>query len=1422
MSEPTFLLPLSLEEELTQEASQYRQRQESAQQQLDPVTVSRIASAADRYPTLPHDALVPMVLAGASDDDLAAMEAEQVKVLASQDSGVFARIGDVVGSVGRGLSAAGSFAYEQGVKPVARTLGVVGQASGDVVTGLPFRLGRAATSDATIGDAFAANPLAVAGSSLAQGESIGTGFFLGDQAEEERQSRLHNPDFTVGPGLEGNLGNVTALGADAVADALPGETNLFEPGTTSFNFLSGVTNFAAEIALDPLAFGLGTVSRANKAGRLISNAQRSRASLLREAAAQGPIINKFRGVAGLIDNPGGRSTLLAEDAAAWLDGDDGRRVVDWLAGARFDEVYEVMRRGAKEQGGNTIPRQLVADLADATDSEAVRDRLFRAITEDSAITRTDSFRLPKLRTTHRPSRLNTELPGRSLDVHNLDDAVETVRRFGMNAKLDDDVLNKHMDAFSRLEDGDTEGAWNAARALLDDTAAKIASEGGSADALNDSIKASARMLTRAFSDFVSDARGYFDDVMGNPVNHPLAKTRMVNGVEEPLESAHLLTEFLRRNIPLPDARDIRREVTRFDAMRNLYHTAGWQWSADKATGFMSHVWKPLQLARVAWPVRVIAEEQVRMYGADMDSFAAHPIHAFAWATGRKGAADITGREFEDAQEFWAAMSRRASGFLDDPVRRTDVTAPWVDVNKSGGDQFLDAWKRKLAQMWNDPVAKQVAIQLDNRPALYHWFWEGDGRQFRERLMEGAGDRGQRLANRTDADAYIDSVVERLQVFTGGDDELMAAVAMGRFGDAHVNAMSDKAVRRILQGKLDAAPEVVKAEYNAAYAGGKKAGWDQAVNAIFDTLMTRPTNQLSRSPAFRQFYYKNIEELLPHMDPETAKRAVEAAAVEGVTIKGAGSLDGALKSLDDADEAAKMRAVSQTKELLYDVSERKQWADITRIVFPFGDAWQEVSTRWMRIARDNPKVLRRMQQVVTNGRDSGILYRNENGEEVFAYPGGGLLGKWLLGGGGSVRFEGRAEGLNLVTAGVGPGFGPVVQWPVSLLMPDDTDWDWVRELVTPFGSDIESQQDLTPGNVANSILPAYVEKVIQGISSGGIDNRLWNNTVGDIARVMVLNGEGSLDSEEEMRDTLERAKGKARALYLIRGVLQGGLPTGPSVDFEVETPEQAEAAGKWHSLNVLAQEWRKLRDETGDEVEALSQFTDRFGMEPWFLAQPKTKSLGEGAVSKGGDAWMRDHQEFQHEFPLVAGLFAPDPNGEFDFTAYYREIAQGIREPLTAEQQAQLARGTAARMVYNNAIRAAEERGIKGNGLTQFRADIRAALDEDYGPTWDDTVLGVASGAGLNERIEQLGRAIDHGAATDSEATAGIRKYLSARSEVLDRLRARTGSASAGLSRQDAAGYRRFLRDFAEALIEDEPSFAHAWSRLLSREVEEEQ
>lgn len=681
-------------------------------------------------------------------------------------------------------------------------------------------------------------------------------------------------------------------------------------------------------------------------------------------------------------------------------------------------------------------------------------------------------------------------------------------------------------------------------------------------------------------------------------------------------------------------------------------------------------------------------------------------------------------------------------------------------------------------------------------------------------------------------------------------------------------------------------------------GRGPSDYDEIVGKIFDNLMGVPTDKLSRSPAFRQFYWKRISELFPNMDGAARAAALDQMRKQGVTARtlreqatdllrgrtddyaavdrlaGYGTrvtddmplLDDAL-TLEEADELAKALAMHEVKDLLYDISRKHNVFEMTRNIFPFGEAWYEIVSRWAEIVVDNPHILRRMHQGLSGARESGWFYQDpQTGEEVFNYPGSGLVANWMMsdnpkvalgagaiagaaagfmgagvpgavGGGvvgatagigasglieGGDRYDpagfqltGRVQGLNLMLGQYMPGFGPMVQIPASTLARgylENPNQDFLRELLLPFGfTDVDSM-----GDIVDTVAPSWVRKGLSAIGRPtGDDMRLYNNTVMDVLRAGATNGEYNLNTREGYAIALADAQDKAKYIYAVRALSAFAGPTGAGVRWQAE-----DITGKLYAFTALAQEYRDILDENqGSQSMAVQEFTQMFGMDPTVYLTPKTVSVARRSTTEQGEDFQMENPQLFEEYPLSAYYLRPDsPDEEFDYAAYISQLRNGTRVPLTPEQWVFERNDLMGRIAYERA-----RDHVKDNNSQEARTWLRVyrmQLMERY-EGYNSPTLGFPQTATREAVIREMESWLDNPELADFEAGAGIVIYLQARGRAVEAL-GEMGYSPSALQNADAGRpYRDWLRRTAQVIIDRHPSFVPAWVEVFSREIEDD-
>lgn len=1306
--------------------------------------------------------------------------------------------------------------------------GQTGQTFGEAYTDIgPSPLVRATQE-------FAANPAETLRMWRGSEEYLGTGVFPGG-----RLTREYEADIPV-------IGTNERTGMPVTSS--PGRLiawSFTEPGTKPFSVLSGLTDATVSLKFDPASGVLKRLSGLAAAHRTFS---------------------EF----GLIT--GVRKSTSPKRAAEWFNRRPAQRLRQWIADHDdYDTVRTVLnltdRRLARRlQQARTVTEVDAILVPELGVSNALRNK---PPTGRIALSLQTRKRIHDV-------RLFNDVPSRVVAADNLDDALANIDRWMINSKIPAQRRTVYNEMVADIADDDPMAATklrSVVDEVMSDSEGILIGNGVKpADARR--ITQLSRDFDEAVRAYWVDATtgGHADFpgvqwktmIDGTPIE-PMATP---HDVTEYLQRYIHLPDhrmvrrkaaFYARTLDIPGVRQGRH-------MLDIGLEA-----AEKGQG----VWKVAQLGlRLAYTTRIMSEAQVRMAAAGLVSFADHPFQMVAWLVansedkarklaegfalsdparaakyaaraerlGKVARGSTAGEEvlgFQD--EFMEALNRASAGWHRDRPRipNTVFTNDHVPHKhpRVGGDDanFVRAAAEQMLGRSNSPVSARVAngglFDGDKAPGarpgldgVKEWYWSGAGRKFRIQMAEAEGGRRSALLHdRAFADATIDSFNRRIDQLTGGNPNLRQGIAVGNLDGVPLRGLEPRGRARVAKvltaDYMDVLPDYVSGSRTVKIANGD-GRWDRGLEILFHYLNSKPDNYLNRSVTFRQYNWKRQEELIPWATPDVQTEIIDAARkanlgddtisrMQAAARKGAGDR---LTSYDDVKILAKTWALSETKNLLYDVHRRGQFFDMTRIIFPFGDAFKEVITTWAKLAARNPQIVRRGQQAITGARGM-LTYPDETtGQEFFVYPMPGVS-SWLLGGGqADVSFVGRVEGLNLVSGSIIPGVGPAVQLGAGLLVPDTPDWDWARENVLyPFG-----EPDTSEG-VVEGLAPAWIRKVRVALAESPDTQRQYASIVGNVMRALQANGTHSTQTPEELTRLVEDAKRIGKRLLIIQGVTQMAVPTGPSLRFTTEDVE----GRVWPTL-LLGHAYRDLLEaHDGDEVLAVKDFIAYFGAEdvPWIQGQ--SIEVKKRAVTPSGVRWERRHPQQVRDFPDVVGYFAPyAPTEQLDFAAYRRQFEQGARVALTPEQQARMSNDFLGRVAYENAQR--QVAGKKDQASTQWLRDVKAHLRHKY-PGYDtirDTIPGRLP---RDAMIAELERAAADPVLANTDAGKGLALYLAKRREAMAAAHAivvngkplawPTGAAS-------ARHLRDWLRTVGPAVVGRHADFGPLWTEVFSRELDE--
>ena len=606
------------------------------------------------------------------------------------------------------------------------------------------------------------------------------------------------------------------------------------------------------------------------------------------------------------------------------------------------------------------------------------------------------------------------------------------------------------------------------------------------------------------------------------------------------------------------------------------------------------------------------------------------------------------------------------------------------------------------------------------------------------------------------------------------------------------------------------------------------------------LMTVPTNKMSRIPVFKSTYWETSANLISVSTPAIKKQILDGAKEAGISskrikrwekIKDAGE-----KGIDDAaliEELAKAKGVEKVKGLLYDITESRRFWDLTRWIFPFGNAYQEVITTWLGIMRANPGVVARTQTTwagATQPTDQfedtgkGFMYTNPtNGQAVFNYPGSGIMQDYMFkdaeeGTDVKINMPVYASSINIVGS-IMPGIGPVIRFPAAFIFKNFPEEGFIQKAV--FGEfpapDITDPSEWTK---ALGLKPAWLDKFLTvAFNKGENTTGIYGNTVMDTYKALLYSGQIDDSTEEGMKEGMELALQKSKTLFLFRAATQMMGPAGAVSPLYELKPENMD----YFFFETLADEYRSMKIGANyDDAKATEEFINTFGLNPLPLTVAKSVSIEKFPVTTESFNWYKENKDLYDQYPLVAWYLEPPPAyAEFNWSAYKKALLNNKRAYRTPEQWA-IAKN---KLLGAVALRQYEaEIGIINNNTVvarTLRNEKKKELQQRYWGYGQPEIVGEPAQPSIDMQVEQLERMVQDPLLKDNSVVITTKKYLDARQQVID------GFVDAGLSEtiwkssSKYIGVRLALRQIADELMVENPDFGPLFDQLLSKELEPE-
>ena len=764
-----------------------------------------------------------------------------------------------------------------------------------------------------------------------------------------------------------------------------------------------------------------------------------------------------------------------------------------------------------------------------------------------------------------------------------------------------------------------------------------------------------------------------------------------------------------------------------------------------------------------------------------------------------------------------------------------------------------------------------ALQTGSRGALEklaNEMFEGSLRKPYESYFKGLGKLSPDYEWDTLAGArkYVEYIVDDLQQVTGGHPKLLGAIAnngviiggetfsLGR-RTAYGNIPSAEFMSLLKAGDPDDLSTPIFAEWSkapeATMVFPRVSQFDEEKSAgIFSWFMQnaygRASDKFARVPMFNARKWNLIADMVPLLSKEEALKLKTSLpdlnlpqhVVENILdniprAKGTGTLE-------KLDNLAGYRAVEDTINLLFDSRKKTLFGYNHRILFPFFDAFREVSVQLAKTAI-NPLATHKIDKAAealgnlqiggpgqTNiigpgdidqdGKNEGFVYRDPQTNSLsFNYPLVGSAARALTG----IPFDYKVSvgSLSMATSVI-PSVGPYVALTYTAIPNRQGEvWDKLNKVFIPYGEPSNELQDY--------FTPLALQRFTQGLAAGTpferVSQFLGNPNNDPVYKTlqsrafMAELASGKYEQDESgIREAMQASQDKGNTLWWLRGFTQFFSPGAPISQF------YAEQDSKLVPLGVLLDSIRKtendIRDKGGTFQDQIDGVVNQYGD----LVLPYLASITESNVpgsesSKAFYNFKNKNLDLFKRYPNVAGYFGPNTN-EFDQRIYNIQKRAGELSALPKEEIASQIEQLWGNFRYNKYDReltqALGETPLKSYALSIMESQIKSSL-----PSWNRTLAFQEYNDEIVNSVNSIIKASDDPKLANFPVIAPLKEYLAQRNAIVNVITRGSGLTSVNSWRNNRGGIveREALKIIGDQIAEKNPAFQGVWDSVLSRE-----
>lgn len=462
--------------------------------------------------------------------------------------------------------------------------------------------------------------------------------------------------------------------------------------------------------------------------------------------------------------------------------------------------------------------------------------------------------------------------------------------------------------------------------------------------------------------------------------------------------------------------------------------------------------------------------------------------------------------------------------------------------------------------------------------------------------------------------------------------------------------------------------------------------DNAYQAIFDRLMTKPIGYLNRSTTFKQFRWMYIQDRFKDFDKGLRSKFIKEAKEAGVPqdiideMVGLNKLykPGKVSNYEVMNTESKAYALAGVKELLYDTKQRHTLSDKLVNIFPFIEVWFEVFQTWGQLFGENPYVLRKAHLGVRGGgaadalgssSDDGFISPDpmDPTKDVFIYPFGGFMSNLifddeLTDGEQNVQISprGQLQGVNLLAQGFVPGPNSLVAFGIDKVLPKietattklGAKYGWANDFEKFLFGDFPPPEELSDVFAVSPVYkkgramlldPEDFEYITENSSEvekmrakKTIDVFRWGVSAGEPKRlyeagkldkyldiVAPNTTKANLNQGQIELAYLEFAKEKSGTLFAFEFMVQFFGPTGFKPEFFVEDKQ-----GHLWGQAALYEEYIRIREKNnGNDIATYNEYLELYGLEHPYMMSPRSQSeVGKQPSSVRVQTFQKENPE----------------------------------------------------------------------------------------------------------------------------------------------------------------------------------------------------